>query len=227
MVKRRPSERYKTADEVLADLLPLTAPPPHELESTTIDGKGIAAAAIATALAAPPPPAVAAPAPAAPVAAAQPTPTPPSSDIRISVTGPSSAPPRRGVPPAVTIGLVAAALVGGVLLGPRVLQQAPPAAPAVTPVESAGPAATPAPSATGAPAASATATADPVASAAPAGSAAPMAAAADAGAAARADAGVAATADAGATPVKAAPVRIPGPMPKPLEAVPKVESNPL
>lgn len=200
MIKRRPSERYKTADEVLADLVPvrdMARGAAAELESTTIDAaKGLtvpmpnASAASPSkaqvALVAQPAPAPA-PAPAPqPASVVQPTPTgtpvtppasvpaptssPTSADSSVSVSAPAPAPkpearPRRGIPPVVTFGLVAAALAGGIFLGPRVMA---PAAPAVAPVAdraTSAPTATQAPTAAETAAPSATATAEPAPSA--------------------------------------------------------------
>ena len=228
MVKRRPSERYKTADEVLADLLPLSASAraTGELESTTVDSKGLATGGLATAalVAAVAAPVAAAPAaaPVAPPMAPAPAaaiPAPVAGDSSVSVASPSGGQPRRGVHPVVTLGLVAAALVGGVLLGPRVLQ--PLAAPvaavpssesprAAAPPPASPPAATEAPVLLGA-----TATAEAVPPTVPAGTVA-QAASTSAAVAVVAPGTNPAAPDAGAAPTKAAPpVRVPGPMPRP------------
>jgi serine/threonine-protein kinase len=191
MVKRRPSERYKTAGEVLEDLLPLRAMArdASELDTTTVDTKSVlprAAAEEVAVAAAPQAPAQAhgqtqqaapARAPAQPIPqAAQPAP-PPVGDSSVSVSAPpgpgSSAPARRGVPVVVTLGLVAAALGGGVVLGPRILELggvaiAPGAAPA--------PASAPASALSSAASASASAASAPLDSA----SAAPLASASSA-----------------------------------------------
>jgi eukaryotic-like serine/threonine-protein kinase len=175
MIKRRPKERYLNADEVLADLLPLRDSmhaSAIDTESPTIDmSKGLPPAAMAALAqlkmpAQPAAPAAVAPAPApvAPAVAAQPAPAPVSSDSRVSVAAVQQPPapieaPRRGVSPVLTFALVAAALAGGVFLGPRVLQPgggftrapetvatavmaAAPAAPTATAAPTAEPAAT-------------------------------------------------------------------------------------
>jgi serine/threonine-protein kinase len=133
MVKRRPSERYKTADEVLADLVPLRAAPSaiSEIDSTTVDAPpgrsvmvGVGGAPVAQAAAAPPAQPVAS-ALAAPIAAAAPipaaTPAGDSSSVSALQTVRKHEPTRRGVPVIVTAALMGVALGGGVFFGPRIL----------------------------------------------------------------------------------------------------------
>jgi serine/threonine-protein kinase len=179
MLKRRPSERYKTADEVLADLVPvrdMARGAIAELESTTIDGAkavkaaamtvpmpGVAAAAAAAAgpasgpvsapASAPASAPVSAPAVSAPVAQATPV-TPETTSVTASQ--PLARPPeRRGVPVVVMVGAVAAALAAGVFLGPRLMAPGAPALekPGSTVPEAASGAATAAPAPTVAPSA--------------------------------------------------------------------------
>ena len=128
MLKRRPSERYKSAEEVLADLLPLRElanAAAAELDAPTIDAT--AGLRMPVAMTAPMPASLAAGSAAA--AAAPPPPT--ATDSSVSVTAPHplarTVPQRRGIPPIVTLGLVAAALAGGVFLGPRLMAPPPPA----------------------------------------------------------------------------------------------------
>ena len=147
MVKRRPSERYKTADEVLADLAPLVAMlrGARGVEQSSAPGSAQLAAAPAAAApvpVAPPPASTASPAEAKGPVAAQaapppvdttscPTPATPNSSI--SVTAPPASRggpcPARGAP-AVTFLLVAAALAGGrSYVGPGRSHRRRPAAP--------------------------------------------------------------------------------------------------
>ena len=123
MIKRRPSERYKAADEVLADLVPvrdMARGAVAELESTTIDaGRGLTVPMPASgvplparpspaqaALVAPPAPTPAGTAQPTPAGTAQPTPTstpasvggPASAGAPVSAGAPASAPTSSGVP---------------------------------------------------------------------------------------------------------------------------------
>ena len=204
MLKRRPSERYKSADDVLADLFPvrdLARGAVAELENTTIDGAvGLAAqgaAAAQTRAAA-----------GEPVAAPQsgPSSTPGGADSSVSVSAthnPSrnKAPPRRGIPAVVTFGLVAAALGGGIFLGPQLM--APRAAPTTAAATQ------PAPTA-----AEVVTTVAPVATVAP--SAAAAAASASAAPSTSASAGSSASAaPAMSAPSAAKPAVVPGPLPRP------------
>jgi serine/threonine protein kinase len=222
MVKRRPSERYKTADEVIADLKPLLPAQRSgaELDGETVDGKGPPPATTMTAPAATAAKAAAAPAAPAstPAPASAPDPGQPSSssDIRISISSAptidNAAAPRRGVSPVVTLGLVVAALAGGVLIGPRLAQQsATPVTSAATTASTPVSAAPPPASVTPPPPPTATVeatTADPTATPDTAASApTPVAATASATASA------APPADAGAG--RAVPTgRVPGPLPR-------------
>jgi eukaryotic-like serine/threonine-protein kinase len=230
MVKRRPSERYKTADEVLADLAPvhtLMRPPAgaaapaaqFDTESATIDiGKGLPAAAQPVTAPQPTPAQaaqVAQAAPAAvptPIATAQPAAAAPAGrDSSASVAAPA---PRRGVSPVLTAALVVIALGGGVFLGPQLVQRG------ILVTSPAGE--TAAPTATAAPApptAAATATAETAAPAASASAAPATTAAADAGA-------VAATGAADAGAALAKPAKIPGPMPSVRPAATSVPLDP-
>jgi eukaryotic-like serine/threonine-protein kinase len=196
MLKRRPSERYKSAEEVLADLVPvrdMARGAIAELESTTVDGKGVKQAATAASATIPIPvagptsgPVSAASAPvsaasaAAPVSApvsapavsspvAQATPVTPDATSVTASRKLATPPERRGVPLFVTVGAVAAALAAGVFFGPRLmaLSGSPPEKPGSTVPEAASGAATaaPAPSTTADPAPSTSAAAMPSASA--------------------------------------------------------------
>jgi serine/threonine-protein kinase len=215
MVKRRPSERYKSADEVLADLhrvRELAGAAAAARESTTIDAnkRMIGAAA---------PPAATVPMPATrPSAPSSPSLLPSASpDSSVSVTAPrpsiaTPVPAKRGVSPVVTVGLVAAALVGGVLLGPKLLH--PPQQPSMRASGNEGDVAPPAPPPQ-APPAAATGTA--------AAASAPIAAAAPTVIASAAPTTSAVAEDAG----KAAPARVPGPMPHPTIWAPMVPMVPI
>ena len=241
MVKRRPSERYKTADEVLQDLLPLRAlaRDGSDLDSTTV---GRAAPYVSQPQAAPVP----AQAPAPPVAAytqpmppsgriggdpntpsaPQPAPTP-VADSSGSVsalqaaTRPAPAASRRGVPVVVTFALVGAALGGGMALGPRLLgvMGLAPTSAAVAP-SSAAPPDTSTRSAPSATAASSAAPPPPSATAAAADASVAAVVATDAGADAAAattaiDGGRGLAADGGASPA-ATGLIVPRPLPAPL-----------
>ena len=229
MLKRRPSERYKSAEEVLADLLPLrdlANAAASEIDAPTIDAAAglkmpatltvpMPASQVAGAAAA-----VAANGRAALVAAAAPPPA--ASDSSVSVTAPplaKTAAPRRGIPPIVTLGLVAAALAGGVLLGPRLMA---PSAAIVEPTPAAG--LVPLPTATASPptpvvlepvpSASASAAAAPALSASASASSAGSAAAAPSPSVTASASASAAPGEAAVAPVKPAPpIRVPGPLP--------------
>jgi serine/threonine-protein kinase len=210
MVKRRPSERYKTADEVLADLLPLIAPARGpEQDSTTLNAAKSAAVEVAPAsIVSSTPAAETKTSPATPHANAAvglPAAPPDSSSVPVSAAQPPepAAPPRRGVSPVVTFALVAAALAGGVLLGPRLLQ---PSADPTPVVGATAPAMPPAATATVAPSATAAATLAPPATA--------LAAATAESATPAATTTLVPEAPASAAADGGSPGRLPGPMPK-------------
>ena len=211
MLKRRPSERYKSADDVLADLFPvrdLARGAVAELENTTIDGAvGLAAAQSVAA-------AQARAAADQPVAAPASTPSGADSSVSVSAThNPSrnDAPPRRGIPAVVTFGLVAAALGGGIFLGPQLM------APRAAPTMAAAPPVATQPSPT---AAEVVTTVAPVATVVPSTAAAASASAApstsaSAGSSAYAAPAISATSAASTAPSAARPAVVPGPLPRP------------
>lgn len=228
MLKRRPSERYKSADDVLADLFPvrdLARGAVAELENTTIDGAvGLAAAqgvAAAQGRAATPAADQPAAAPAnGPQSAPSSTPSGADSSVSVSAThNPSrnEAPPRRGIPAVVTFGLVAAALGGGIFLGPQLM------APRAAPTMAADPPAATQPART---AAEVVTTVAPVATVLPSAAAGASAASASAtpstsasaGSSASAAPAMSATSAASTAPSAAKPAVVPGPLPRPAPA---------
>jgi eukaryotic-like serine/threonine-protein kinase len=181
-LRRKPADRYKSAEDLLKDLLPLrdlARAAAIELDSTTVDRRSIVDEVMAAAAA----PAMGAPA-SGPIAAAEPVSSPSSSgmDARGAVAsspsvqgaslGAAAAPARRGgVPIAVMIAAVVVALAGGAVLGSGVLKRPAQGAPeAATATASAAPTAnataTATANATASPTANATTTATASASAA-------------------------------------------------------------
>ncbi len=157
-LRRKPVDRYQSAEDLLNDLLPLrdlarvATAQQLEIDKTVNMTMSFAKAAHA----APEPAPVSVPVPASPVSAQSegrlslPTPPPPASSV-------AAPPSRRGVPVAVMVVAMAAALGGGVVLGSGVLKRRAPvtttveAAPTVTAPPSASAAPSSAPSTTAAP----------------------------------------------------------------------------
>ena len=194
-LRRKPVDRYQSAEDLLNDLLPLRdlarvgTAQQLEIDKTVNMTMSFAKAAHA----APEPAPVSVPVPSSPVSAQSdgrlslPTPAPPASSVNATTS-------RRGVPVAVMVVAMAAALGGGVVLGSGVLRRG---APVPTTVEAA-------PTVTAPPPASAAPSSAPSTSAAP-----PASAEAPAASASAVD-----PTDAAALAAASAPKKLWGPLPK-------------